>query len=169
MLMVSKQRNTYTDWSTEIGLIEGSTISKQALHERMRPQTERFVQNVVKELISRQVSLKPSHKLNGALSHFGNVMIDDSTTISLPDALAGKFPGNVTNGTKKAQAKIHAMYNLTENNFAFLFSGGIVQHKVRKGQQIQLRYSKSVSSFRKIKGLFYRVIKNRQPFFRIGL
>jgi len=120
MLMVSKQRNTYTDWSTEIGLIEDRVISKQALHERMRPQTERFVQNVVKELISRQVSMKPCHKLKGALSHFGSVMIDDSTTISLPDALAGEFPGNVTNGIKKAQAKIHAMYNMTENNFAFL-------------------------------------------------
>lgn len=120
MLMISKQRNTYTDWSTEIGLIEDRVISKQALHERMRPQTERFVQNVVKELISRQVSMKPSHKLKGVLSHFGNVMIDDSTTISLPDALAGEFPGNVANGVKKAQAKIHAMYNMTENNFAFL-------------------------------------------------
>jgi len=120
MLMISKQRNTYTDWSTEIGLIEGRTISKQALHERMRPQTERFVKNVVKELISRQVSMNPSQKLKGVLSHFGSVMIDDSTTISLPDALAGEFPGNVTNGIKKAQAKIHAMYNMTENNFAFL-------------------------------------------------
>jgi hypothetical protein len=120
MLMVSKQRNTYTEWVTEIGLIEGRTISKQALHERMRPQTEMFVKQVVEELISRQVSIKPSQKLKGVLSHFGNVMIDDSTTISLPDALAGEFPGNVTNGIKKAQAKIHAMYNMTENNFAFL-------------------------------------------------
>jgi hypothetical protein len=120
MLMVSKQRNTYSDWSTEIGLIEDRTISKQALHERMIPETVMFVKNVVKELISRQVSMKPGHKLKGALSHFGSIMIDDSTTISLPDALAGEFPGNVTNGVKKAQAKIHAMYNMTENNFAFL-------------------------------------------------
>lgn len=120
MLMASKQRNTYTDWSTEIGLIEDRTISKQALHERMIPKTVMFVKTVVEEHISRQVSMKPVHKLKGALSHFGNIMIDDSTTISLPDALAGEFPGNVTNGVKKAQAKIHAMYNMTENNFAFL-------------------------------------------------
>ncbi len=88
MLMVSKRSNTYTDWATEIGLIEGRTISKQALHERMRPQTEMFVQDVVKELISRQVSINPSHKLKGVLSQFGNEIIDDSTTISLPDVLS---------------------------------------------------------------------------------
>jgi len=40
------------------------------------------------------------------------------TTLSLPDALAGTFPGNVSKGVKKAQAKIHAMYNMTENKFA---------------------------------------------------
>jgi len=120
MLMVSKQRNTYTDWATEIGLLEGRSFSKQALNERMRPQTEKFVKQVVEETISKQVCLKPIQKSNGMLRHFGNVMIDDSTTLSLPDVLAGTFPGNVSKGVQKAQAKIHAMYNMTENNFVFL-------------------------------------------------
>jgi hypothetical protein len=119
MLMVSKQRNTYTDWATEIGLIEGRSFSKQALNERMRPQTEKFVKQVVEQTISNQ-AIKHNPKTNGVLKHFGNVMIDDSTTLSLPDALVGTYPGNVSKGIKKAQAKIHAMYNMTENNFAFL-------------------------------------------------
>ncbi|MEP7169721.1 MAG: hypothetical protein ABI855_10165, partial [Bacteroidota bacterium] len=59
-------------------------------------------------------------KIKGVLKNFKNVKIDDSTTISLPDALAEEFPGNVSRGVQKAQAKIHAMYNLTENNFPFL-------------------------------------------------
>jgi hypothetical protein len=120
MLMISKQRNTYTDWATEIGMLENRRFSKQALNERMQPQTEKFVKQVVEETISKQVCLKPSQKSNGLLRHFGNVMIDDSTTLSLPDALAGTFPGNVSKGVQKAQAKIHAMYNMTENNFVFL-------------------------------------------------
>lgn len=120
MFMVSKRRNTYTDWATEIGLLEGRSFSKQALNERMRPQTEKFVKQVIEETISKQMCFKPSPKANGPLGHFGNVMIDDSTTLSLPDALAGTFPGNVSKGVQKAQAKIHAMYNMTENNFVFL-------------------------------------------------
>jgi hypothetical protein len=47
-------------------------------------------------------------------------MIDDSTTLHLPDALAETFPGNISRGEKKALAKIHALYNLTKNDFPFL-------------------------------------------------
>jgi hypothetical protein len=57
--------------------------------------------------------------MKGVLKYFNNVMIDDSTTLHLPDELAKEFPGNVSRGIKKAQAKIHAMYNVTENNFPF--------------------------------------------------
>lgn len=120
MQMVSKQRNTYADWATEIGLLEGRTFSKQALNERMQPKTELFINRVVEKLISKQTPQVQTRKTKGALKHFKSVMIDDSTTISLPDALAQEYPGSVSSGVKKAQAKIHALYNLTENNFSFL-------------------------------------------------
>lgn len=120
MIMVSKQRNTYSDWAAEIGLLEGVTLTRQALNERMRPQTELFVKRVVERIISKQTPPLQTPKIKGALKHFKNVKIDDSTTIGLPDALAKEFPGNVSRGVKKALAKIHAMYNITENNFSFL-------------------------------------------------
>lgn len=120
MIMVSKKCNTYTDWAMEIGNLEGQTISKQALHERMSPQTESFVKGMVEKIISKQTPQMPMQKIKGVLKHFKNVMIDDSTTIALPDILAEEFPGNVVRGEKKAQAKIHALYNLTGNNFIFL-------------------------------------------------
>jgi len=120
MMMVSKQRNTYSDWATEIGLLESKTISKQSLNERMQPQTELFVKSVVKKIISKQLPQLRTKKIKGILKYFKSVKVDDSTTLHLPDALAKEFPGNVSRGEKKAQAKIHAMYNLTENNFSFL-------------------------------------------------
>lgn len=120
MRMVSKQRNTYSDWATEIGLLEGKTFSKQALNERMRPETEQFVKGLVNTTICKKLPTGEGQKIKGVLKHFKRVMIDDSTTLSLPDVLAEEFPGNVSRGIQKAQAKIHVMYNLTENNFAFL-------------------------------------------------
>lgn len=120
MIMVSKQRNTYADWATEVGFLEGKTLSKQALNERMRPETENFIKNYVQKIISKQTPFAKSAKTKGILKHFNSVKIDDSTIINLPDELAQKFPGNVSRGIKKAQAKIHALYNLTENNFTFL-------------------------------------------------
>ena len=119
MIMVSKQRNTYTDWAIEIGLLMGKSISKQALNERMKPETELFVKRAVEEIISKQTPVAQTRKIKGILKHFNEVKIDDSTTINLPTALAKEFPGNVSRGEKKAQAKIHAMYNLKQNNFSF--------------------------------------------------
>ena len=120
MLMVSKQRNTYSDWATEIGVMENQTVTKQSLNERMNPQTECFIKTVVEQQLLEKVQPRTTKHTKGILKHFNNVMIDDSTTISLPDELVKEFPGNVANGKRKSQAKIHAMYNMTENNFPFL-------------------------------------------------
>ena len=119
MLMVSKQRNTYSDWATEIGLLENKTIAKQSLNERMNPQTECFIKKVLEQQLCEKAHRLQTKKVKGLFKNFNNVMIDHSTTLHLPDELAKEFPGNVSRGEKKAQAKIHAMYNLTENNFPF--------------------------------------------------
>jgi Transposase DDE domain len=119
MIMVSKQRNTYADWATEIGKLENKTISKQSLNERMEPQTELFIKEVVQKVMSEKMQRSQSKKIKGVLKYFKQVKIDDSTTLHLPDELAEAFPGNVSRGEKKALTKIHAMYNLTQNDFPF--------------------------------------------------
>ena len=120
MIMVSKQRNTYADWSSEIGLLENKTITKQSLNNRITLETECFIREIVSHQLSERTKPLQTKKVKGVLKYFNNVMIDDSTTIHLPDELAEVFPGNVTRGKRRALAKIHAMYNLTQNNFPFL-------------------------------------------------
>lgn len=120
MIMVSRKRNTYADWAKEIGILEGQTITRQAINERMNPQTECFLKEFIEQQLSQKMKSYPTQKLNGILKNFKSIKIDDSTILSLPDELADTFPGNVTGGIKKSQAKIHAMYNLTKNNFSFL-------------------------------------------------
>lgn len=53
MIMISKQRNTYCDWATEIGLLEKKTISKQALNERMKPETKQFVKITCRTFLNK--------------------------------------------------------------------------------------------------------------------
>ena len=120
MIMVSNQRNTYLDWATEIGLLENKTIAKQSLYERMSPETECFINTILEEQLSEKIKPVQTKKIKGVLKNFKDVFIDDSTTLHLPDALAKIFPGNVSGGKKKALAKIHALHNLTQNNFPFL-------------------------------------------------
>jgi hypothetical protein len=119
MLMASRGRNTYAGWAEEIGLLEKKRVAKQSVCERMNPQTECFIKKVVEQQLLKKIPC-PTKKVSGILKHFGHVLIEDSTTLSLPDELAGEFPGNVVAGKRRSQAKIHAAYNLTENNFSFL-------------------------------------------------
>lgn len=120
MIMISRKRNTYADWAKEIGLLEGQTITRQAINERMNTQTECFIKEFIEQQLSQKIKSCTSQKLKGVLKNFKSIKIDDSTVLSLPDELVGTFPGNVSGGIKKSQAKIHAMYNLTKNNFSFL-------------------------------------------------
>jgi Transposase DDE domain len=118
--MVSKKRNTYSDWAIQIGLLEGKTITKQSMHERMNESTENVIKKVVEQQLSEKLKPIKSKKLKGLLSKFRNVYVDDSTTLHLPDALVESFPGNISKGERRALAKIHALYNLSQNNFSFL-------------------------------------------------
>lgn len=119
MLMASRGRNTYRDWAAEIGLLEKKTVTRQSVCERMNPATESFIKKMVEHQMLKKISCSTG-KVSGILKHFGHVLIEDSTTLSLPDELANEFPGNVVAGKRRSQAKIHALYNLTENNFSFL-------------------------------------------------
>jgi len=49
MMMVSKKKNTYESWSQEISLLSGSVISRQAIEERMRPETTAMLKLTLEE------------------------------------------------------------------------------------------------------------------------
>jgi hypothetical protein len=119
MIMASKHRNTYSCWAYEIGILSNKTITKQAVEERMNPKTEKFLLRVLEDHLKTKLTVKISIKTKGLLKHFKNVKIDDSTVLALPTILVKQFPGNVSKGIRKAQAKIHTMYNLTNNSYEF--------------------------------------------------
>lgn len=117
MIMASKKRNTYESWSQEISLLSGSIISRQAIEERMRPETTALLKLTFEETF--RISLQARSK-NQVSRKFNHVKLEDSTVLNLPEELSSEFPGNVSNGKKKSQAKIHALYDFTENSFDFM-------------------------------------------------
>lgn len=117
MIMTSKRLKSFESWASEIAVINGISLSKQAVEERMNDKTTNMLKLIFEEKIASV--LKPSDSY-GTAGKFNAVLIDDSTTVNLPAELATYFPGNVSRGEEKSQAKIHALYNFTQNNFSFL-------------------------------------------------
>jgi hypothetical protein len=118
--MITKNLNTYEDWSSEIAILSGKPLSRQAVEERMTVKAASMIQLVFKEKLNSVLSEKTRLKDNELFRKFSAIKIDDSTILNLPEQLNQFFPGNVCNGKKKAQMKIHALYDFTDNSFSLL-------------------------------------------------
>lgn len=118
--MVSKRLKTYEDWASETGILCGKSLSKQAIEERMNSKTENMLRLVFEEKLSSLLHNSIVEKTMDTGQKFKSIKIDDSTIINLPVTVREVFPGNVSRGEKKSQAKIHTLYNLTNNTFPFL-------------------------------------------------
>lgn len=117
MMMVSKKKNTYESWSQEVSLLSGLTISRQAIEERMRPETTTMLRLALEDEFKKSLKTRSTNLVSRKFKH---IRLEDSTTINLPEELSVAFPGNVSKGKKKSQAKIHALYDFTENAFDFM-------------------------------------------------
>jgi hypothetical protein len=120
MQMVSKGLKTYEDWASETAMLCGKSLSKQAIEERMNFKTETMLRLFFEEKLSSVLHNSTVEKTMDRGQKFKSIKIDDSTVINLPVTVNEVFPGNVSRGEKKSQAKIHALYNLTNNTFPFL-------------------------------------------------
>lgn len=124
-LMLSKKRNTYESWSQELSLLSRSSISRQAIEERMRPETTAMLKLALEEEFRNNLKTRSTDHVSRKFAH---IKLEDSTIINLPQELSFVFPGNVSGGKKKSQAKIHALYDFTENTFDFMHIHSFTQN-----------------------------------------
>jgi hypothetical protein len=102
----------------------GQTVSKQAIAKRTQSQCVDFVRSVLFALIG-SISFGNALRERGVFRFFKRVILQDSTTLPLPEHLAEHFPG-ASNQCKKKQAtlKIQADYDLLNESFVhFSLSG----------------------------------------------
>jgi hypothetical protein len=122
--------------ATVLGLVAGSTISRQSLWERINPRCIAFVRSALVSLILRSSTLEPL-KHGGAFSHFRRVLLQDSTTISLPESMAHLFPGP-SNQTGKGSAtmKIQLIHELLSESYLHLGISGFTRNDQRASSDI---------------------------------
>ena len=118
-MMASKKMNTYESWASEISTLTGKAVTRQAVDNRMNTTTHFLLKKLMEEKLTASIAqsnLKAKQEV--VTSKFRSITIEDSTTLSLPAELSATFPGNVSKGKRKSQAKIHALYNFTANAFS---------------------------------------------------
>jgi len=102
---------SYSKVAFLLGLL-GVDISRQAVAERINRHSVVFVRQVLNAVINNLSGLCSTFD-TGVFKTFGNVFVQDSTNISLPQHLADAYPGS-KNQTNKINAgmKIQATFNL---------------------------------------------------------
>lgn len=101
---------TYQQWAAEIGNWSGKLVSKQALYDRVNsPASVDFA----KALFTQAMGKKITAVTDGSLfSTFKRVLLQDSTTLSLPENLKDQYPGNMSGGKQKALARLQCLINI---------------------------------------------------------
>jgi len=117
-LLAMQSKHTLQGWAEQLCLLNGKTVSKQAVWDRINDCFIRFLLMVLKYQINHQSALDHKNvKAHPALSHYKRILLQDSTTIALPDVLSRFYPGNVSQGKQKAILKIQVFYDLVRHRF----------------------------------------------------
>jgi hypothetical protein len=106
---------SYSQLSRAVGIAQRITVSKQAVHKRTNKRLVAYFNNLVsKSLLNGMRDLPRKRGGCGDLfASFGSVLLQDSTCVGLPDALAEHFPGAWNGrGNRKAMLKIDTVLDI---------------------------------------------------------
>src|SRR5579871_2463720 len=96
----------------EVAADLGADVTPQALDQRFTPQASQYLINILTAALQRVVTARPAAL--PLLQRFHGVYVFDTTTLSLPAALASLFPGcGGTPGHGLAALKCHVGMELT--------------------------------------------------------
>lgn len=103
---------SFREIAVEIGLLNGKTISKQALSERFNANGVKFLKQIVASSLREVVRSLPTRHLDN-LPGIGRILVGDSSSVLLHPSLADRFPG-ATDGRdlKAAQLKFQFTFEL---------------------------------------------------------
>lgn len=127
ILCCSKRHNTFSEWALQIGLLTKQHLSRQGVFDRISARAERFSRQLLQDYFLRNKYTNAARS-KGLFTRFGKVLLQDSTTLQLPQYLADLFPGSVVNGVQKAIARVQAVIDLKSMQFVDFKLGAYTQN-----------------------------------------
>ena len=115
--MMSFGIKSYASWAQCLASITGKVVSRQAIFERMNSAWIGLVKQLLEIVMAQQAVKQTSSEI---FKHFNRVLLQDSTTLHLPDCLSGLFKGNVSRGKAKAVAKLNIVMDVISGKFLFM-------------------------------------------------
>ena len=92
MMMVSKKMNTYEALASELSVLVGKSLTRQAVESRMNRETSVMMRMVLEEKLTESINQTKLKDNEAIMSKFRSVNIEDSTILHLPDELSKEFP-----------------------------------------------------------------------------
>jgi hypothetical protein len=117
--------STFGEWALQIGLLSGKSVSKQGVFDRLHASTVLFAKQLLEEVLLQQSG---KDFVSGLFEGFGKVLLQDSTTLRLPQVLSKLFPGNYSRGEQKAVARIQSIFDIKAMRFINFSLGAFTQN-----------------------------------------
>jgi len=115
-LMAVKGSNSYACWAQQLCLLTKTPISKQSIFERMGKSAVKMTHSLLQQRLKYEYGQISTGEL---FKFFKRVLLQDSTTLQLPDSLKKYFPGNKTNGKQRSLIRIQSIFDLVSSHFCY--------------------------------------------------
>ena len=98
--------------ATFMGLVNALTVSKQALHKRLRKGGGKLLEKALGAALATKARCAGK-----GLAGFARVLVQDSTCIALPKSMEAHYPGSSNQYDSSAVMRIQSVYDMVANRF----------------------------------------------------
>ena len=126
-----------SNWALQIEGVFGLRISKQGIWNRLTASYSDFLEQVLFQTLKVDLNAYSGLDVSeGLLKGFNRILLNDSTTIALPEVLKSFFKGNHSRGKLKSLAKIQAIIDLKSHRFVHLELGDYTKNDQKAAADI---------------------------------